>query len=48
MRNSIAKGREDGIGINARKIAEGRCVKTIVLTLPKRLAIEDATSIDID
>ena len=30
MRNIIAKGREFGIGIRARKIADGRCVNTIV------------------
>lgn len=30
MRNSIAKGSVEGIGIKARQIADGRCVKTIV------------------
>lgn len=46
IRNIIAKGRESGIPISARKIAEGRCVKTIVLILPNRLAIEEARSMD--
>jgi len=30
MRNIIAKGSEDGIGMSARKTADGRCVNTIV------------------
>jgi hypothetical protein len=42
----IASGRELGMPIMARKIAEGRWVKTIVLTFPNRLAMEDATKID--
>jgi len=33
------------IGINARKTADGRCVNTMVLMLPKRLARLDARSI---
>lgn len=43
----MAKGREEGTGIRARKMADGRCVKTMVWTLPNRLAIEEARSIDI-
>jgi hypothetical protein len=30
IRNNMAKGREFGMGIKARKTAEGRWVKTIV------------------
>jgi hypothetical protein len=33
-------------GMRARKTAEGRWVKTMVLTLPKRLARLEATSIE--
>ena len=46
MRNIIAKGREFGIPMSARKIAEGRCVKTMVWILPILLAIEEASSIE--
>jgi len=35
-----------GIGMSARKTAEGRWVKTMVLTLPKRLARLEAISIE--
>lgn len=58
-----ASGRDEGIGMRARNMAEGRWVNTIVLRglsadvrycvykgltliLPKRLAIEEARSID--
>ena len=30
MRNIIAKDSEDGMGMSARKTADGRCVNTIV------------------
>jgi hypothetical protein len=46
MRKSMATGREFGMPMSARKIAEGRCVKTIVWILPNRLAIDDARSMD--
>lgn len=46
MRNIIANGKEFGMPISARKMADGRCVKTIVLTLPNRLAILEATSME--
>ena len=42
----MAIGREFGMPMNARKTAEGRCVKTIVWILPNRLAIDDARSMD--
>jgi len=42
----VARGKEEGMGIKARKMAEGRCVKTIVLIFPNLFAIEEATSID--
>ena len=38
---------DDGNGISIRKIALGRCVKTIVLTKPIRFAIEDAKMLPI-
>lgn len=44
--NRIAKGSWVGMPIMARKIADGRWVKTIVRTLPRRLAMEAATKID--
>lgn len=46
MKKTRARGKELGTGIKARKIEEGRCVNTIVLTLPIRFAREDATSIE--
>lgn len=36
-----------GIGIKARKIADGKWVNTIVLIRPIRLDIDDATRLDI-
>lgn len=47
MRKVIARGSEFGTGIKARKIDDGRWVKTIVLTFPNLFAIEDAKSTDI-
>lgn len=44
--NNIARGREVGMPIIARQMADGRCVNTIVLTLPNRLAIDAATRTD--
>lgn len=41
-----ASGRSEGTGISARKIADGRCVKTIVRMLPMRFAMEEAISIE--
>jgi len=41
-----ANGRVDGNEISARKQDDGRCVKTIVLTFPKRFAIEAAMSVE--
>jgi hypothetical protein len=41
-RKKIAKGREAGTGIRERAIAEGRCVKTMVLTRPIRREREAA------
>jgi hypothetical protein len=41
-----AAGRAEGTGMSARQMADGRWVKTMVLTLPMRLAMEDATSMD--
>lgn len=38
---------ESGMGMRARKIADGRCVKTIVWILPIRFAMEEARSMDI-
>jgi len=38
---------ESGTGIRARKIADGRCVKTIVWMLPIRFAMEEARSMEI-
>jgi len=46
IKKSIAKGREFGMPMSARKMAEGRCVKTIVWMLPNRLAIEEARSME--
>jgi hypothetical protein len=46
MRRIIASGSEFGIGMRARKIEDGRCVKTIVLTFPNLFAMEEAKSID--
>lgn len=43
MTKNAASGKEDGMPISARAMAEGRCVKTMVFTLPMRLAIEAAT-----
>lgn len=40
----MAKTTLDGRGMSARKIDDGRCVKTIVFTLPIRLEIDEATS----
>ncbi len=37
-----------GSGIRDRKMAEGRCVSTMVLTKPIRFAIDDATRFDAD
>ncbi len=45
MRNVIAGPRVAGIGISARKMAEGRCVSAIVLTLPILLLMEAATRV---
>jgi len=45
-RNIIASGREFVAGINARKIEDGKCVKTIVWMLPILFAREEATSIE--
>lgn len=41
-----ASGRFEGKDMNARNSDEGRCVKTIVLTFPKRLAMDVATSME--
>lgn len=41
-----ASGRSEGTGISAKNIADGRCVKTIVRTLPIRFAMEEAISIE--
>lgn len=46
MRNIIANGKEFGTPMSARKMADGRCVKTIVLMLPNRLAMLEATSME--
>ena len=46
MRKSMAKGREFGMPIMARNMAEGRCVKTIVWMLPNRLAMLEASSME--
>lgn len=46
MRNATAREIELGIGIKARSIAPGRCAMTIVFTFPRRLATEEAGSID--
>ena len=35
-----------GIGMSAKNMLDGKWVKTIVLTFPKRLAREEATSMD--
>ena len=43
IRNIIAKGRLFGSPIQAKAIADGRWVNTIVLTLPKRFAMLAAT-----
>jgi hypothetical protein len=64
MRKSMANGKEDGTGIKARAMAEGKCVNTIVCqelstellstlealtwTFPMRLAIEEATSMEME
>lgn len=47
IRNSIASDNDSGIGIKARNIDDGRCVKTIVLTFPNRLAMDEARSTEI-
>lgn len=44
--NATAGETELGIGIKARSIAPGRCAMTIVLTFPRRLATEEAGSIE--
>jgi hypothetical protein len=46
IRKVAARGSEEGIGMRARKMPEGRCVNTIVFMFPKRLAIEDARSME--
>ena len=46
MRNIIAKGSELGMPMRPRKMADGRWVKTMVLILPKRLAMLEARIID--
>lgn len=46
MRSTIATGRELGTGINAKSKDDGKWVKTIVLILPNRFAIELATSME--
>ena len=43
MTKKIAHGRDAGTGMRERAIAEGRCVKTIVLTRPIRLERDAAT-----
>lgn len=45
-RKSIANVEDDGTGMSASDIADGRCVKTIVSTSPMRLAIDAATKVD--
>jgi hypothetical protein len=44
-RKKILKGREGESGMSERKIAEGRCVKTMVLIGPMRLQSEAATRV---
>ena len=46
-RNIIAKPALLGKGIKERKIAEGKCVKAIVLTCPMRFAMDEATRLEI-
>jgi hypothetical protein len=42
---AVAQARESGTAINARQMADGRCVKTIAFTFPIRLAMIPATSV---
>ena len=46
IRKRIARGRLEGNGTSARKMEEGRWVKTMVWMLPMRLASEEARSMD--
>ena len=48
MRNIIDSHAELGSGIRARKMAEGKCVKTMVLISPIRLASEDAARFEME
>ncbi len=48
IRNVMARPTEDGKGMRARHTAEGRWVKTMVLTRPMRLAMEEATRLEAD
>ena len=41
-KNIIAKTTLEGMGISARKMDDGKWVKTIVFTLPMRLEMEEA------
>lgn len=47
IRKVTAGGRVEGKDISARKTEEGRWVKTIVLTLPKRFAMDEARRLDV-
>lgn len=47
MRKKREPAREDGTGMSARAIADGRCVKTMVRMRPMRLERDDATSEEI-
>ena len=48
MRNVTAKPVWLGNGIRERKMAEGKCVKTMVLISPIRLASEDAARFEME
>ena len=47
-RKVIAKPTLPGSGTKARKIADGKCVKTIVFTRPIRFAMDEATRLEIE
>ena len=48
MRNIIDNHAWLGNGIRARKMAEGRCVNTMVLMSPMRLESEDAARFEME
>lgn len=48
MRNVMDNHAWLGSGIRARKMAEGKCVKTMVLISPIRLASEDAARFEME